>query len=533
MKKKIDKKIDEKILISSNLNILRTHHLWNKITTKHEVKILEMYENIFSFSSKNNNLELHSIYFFQTIDNKKFSINNLKQRLKPLIDRLKKTDKRTFFYYSFYKKQNFFSDQYENHDFKSEIVNFEKYLIQLSDKYKLFLPLNLDHEFCKIGYNYIFDNRNYYSSKNILSSKGLTELAQIIKRTIIKNKTKNAKLLILDLDNTLWGGVIGEDGIDKIQLGQDGVGEGFIDFQKKIKELNNKGLLLAVASKNNYKDAINVIDNHKSMILKKKDFVSIKINWDEKFKNIREISKDLSLGMDSFVFWDDNPIERDKIKKFCPEVNVINPPEDVSDWIDFFEDIDFIHKVKSTSEDKTKSNQYRIRAKFIDDLNNNKDNLNQLLSKLKIKSNFLNITSSNLDRSEQLCEKTNQFNLTTKRYNAKQIDNFSKSKNYLCNLVSVKDIYGDHGIIALYNVELRKKEATLDLFLMSCRILGRKIENSIIDHIVKELKKRNKVKLNAKFIQTSKNNLCKEFLPNYGFKFLKKNRNCYEYYLEI
>ena len=395
------------------------------------------------------------------------------------------------------------------------------------------MSLNLDLEFSKFGYDNIFDKRNYYLSKNPLSSKGLSILANVINRTIIKNKFKNAKLLILDLDNTLWGGVIGEDGIEKIQLGQDGIGEAFVDFQKKIKELNNKGLLLAIASKNNYEDAINVITNHNSMILKKENFAAIKINWNEKFDNIKAISTDLSLGMESFVFWDDNPIERDKIKKICPEVQVIDPPEDVSEWIDCFEDIDFIHKVKSTSEDKIKSNQYKIRAKFVDDLKNNKDNIDQLISNLKIKSKFIKINKSNLDRSEQLCEKTNQFNLTTKRYNAKQISNFSKSKKNICNLVSIKDIYGDHGIIAFYNVELGKNSAKLDLFLMSCRILGRKLENKIIDQIIKELKKRKLKKLYAEYIPTNKNALCKEFLPNYGFQLLKKNKNKYDYYLNI
>ena len=527
------KKKNNKTLISCNLNLLKTHPIWEKVINEFNVKILEMYEHLLSLSSKNNHKELHLVYFFQTNDIKNILSKNMKQELKPLIERLKESNEKTFFYFSFYKNKNFFSDQQEYHDTKLQILIFEKYLLQLSKKYKLFQPFNLDREFCKSGYNNIFDFRNYYSSKNILSYKGLEILSNTIERTLIKSKIKNAKLLILDLDNTLWGGVIGEDGIKKIKLGQDGVGEAFLEFQRKIKRLNKKGLLLAISSKNNYKDAIEVFNKHKSMVLKKEDFAAIKINWEEKYQNINEISKDLSLGMDSFVFWDDNPIERDKVKKFCPNVYVINPPDDVSDWLDCLENIDFLHKVKLTSEDQIKSNQYKIRAKFVDDLKNNKNNLNELLTKLKIKSKFLKINESNLDRSEQLCEKTNQFNLTTKRYNAKQIYNFSKSKNNICNLVSVKDIYGDHGIIALYNVELNKYNAKLDLFLMSCRILGRKLENSIIDHVIKELRKRGIIKLFAEFIPTNKNSICKDFLKNYGFKFLKKNKKKFEYYLEL
>lgn len=524
---------NNKILISSNLNLLKTHSVWKRIVNEYDVKILEIYEHVLAFSSKNNNKELHSIFFFQTTDIKEISLNFLKRKLRPLVERLKKSDEKTFFYYSFYRKKNFFSDQQEIYDTKLEILNFEKYLLKLSKKYKLFQTFNLNNEFCRFGYDILFDYRNYYLSKNILSYKGLKVVSDIIDRILTKNQIRNAKLLILDLDNTLWGGVVGEDGIKKIQLGQDGIGEAFVEFQKKIKELNKKGLLLAISSKNNYKDAIEVINKHKSMVLKKDDFASIKINWNEKFDNIKEIAKDLSLGMDSFIFWDDNPIERDKVKKFCPRVHVIDPPEDVSDWLNYFEDIDFLHKIKSTSEDKNKSNQYKIRAKFVDDLKNNKNTLDDLISKLNIKIKFLKINDSNIDRSQQLCEKTNQFNLTTKRYNAKQINNFSKSKNNICNLVSITDIYGDHGIIAFYNVILNKDHAKLDLFLMSCRILGRKLENSIIDYIIETLKKRNIKKFYAEFIPTNKNDLCKDFLKNYGFRFLKKNKGSLEYYLEI
>ena len=166
------KKLDNyKILISSNLNILKTHYAWDDINSKDSTRILEMHEQLFSCASKNYSHELHSIYFFQNIDHKKTSLNNIKQKLKLLIERLKNSEKKTFFYYSFYKKQNLFNDQEDSYKAHSLITNFEKYLLQLSKRYKLFLSLNLDLEFSKFGYDNIFDKRNYYLCRSSNHSK--------------------------------------------------------------------------------------------------------------------------------------------------------------------------------------------------------------------------------------------------------------------------------------------------------------------------------------------------------------------------
>ena len=186
----------------------------------------------------------------------------------PLINRLKKTDNKTYFLYSLYNKENIFNNIKENHNDKRKFI-IDDYLKKLSNKFNLFIPINIDIFFGEFGFDRVFDNRNYYISKNILSIEGLRQVRNLILRLLNKIKDKSAKLLILDLDNTLWGGVIGEDGMEKLQLGQDGLGQAFIEFQKKIKKLKDNGLLLAVASKNNLEDAMNVIQNHQSMVLKK------------------------------------------------------------------------------------------------------------------------------------------------------------------------------------------------------------------------------------------------------------------------
>ncbi len=524
-------KNNKKFILSSNLNLMPSNILWNNLRSKHDIKILEMHELFDAFLNHDQN-ELINIYFFQKIEQNFLKRNKIDLYFSTLIKRLKNSNKKTYFLYSFYQKENIFSNIKLNNLSKKKLF-LENYLIELSKKFNLFIPINIDKVFGEFGFNKIFDSRNYYVSKNILSLEGLRQLQNIVLRLLIKLKDKNAKLLVLDLDNTLWGGVVGEDGIEKLQLGQDGIGEAFINFQKKIKKLKNDGLLLAIASKNNFSDAMNVIQKHKSMILKKDDFVSFKINWNEKHKNIKEIAKELTLGIDSFVFWDDNPIERDKIRKFCPGVKVVEPPHDISDWADYVEDIDFLFKFSTTKEDKKKSNQYKLRSKFVDNLKKNSSNEENFLKSLILKPKILNIQKYNIDRAVQLCEKTNQFNLTTKRYNHKDISNFKKSKKFICHLVSLKDIYGDHGIIGFYILNINKKTASIDTFLMSCRILGRKVENWIMNTIIKDLKKKKFSILYAKYLKTEKNQMCQNFYEDYGFKIIKKNNTHKDYLLNI
>lgn len=522
---------NKRYILSSNLNLMHSNILWNDLLSKYEVKILDMHE-LFDSYLKFSDYNLINLYFFQKLNESSLKKKKLDLFFEPLINRLKKTDNKTYFLYSLYNKENIFNNIKENHNDKRKFI-IDDYLKKLSNKFNLFIPINIDIFFGEFGFDRVFDNRNYYISKNILSIEGLRQVRNLILRLLNKIKDKSAKLLILDLDNTLWGGVIGEDGMEKLQLGQDGLGQAFIEFQKKIKKLKDNGLLLAVASKNNLEDAMNVIQNHQSMVLKKDDFVSFKINWDEKYNNMKQISKELMLGMDSFVFWDDNPIERDKVRKFCPEIKVIEPPKDVSDWENYIENIDFLYKFSITKEDKKKSGQYKLRSKFVDGLKKNVSNEKDFLKSLKLKPKKLNIQKFNIDRAVQLCEKTNQFNLTTNRYNHKEILKFSKSKNYICQLVSLEDIYGDHGIIGFYVLNLKDRSASIDTFLMSCRILGRKVEDWILNEIVLKLRKMNISKLNSKFLRSKKNQICENFYENYGFKIIKQNKKYKDYSINI
>ena len=224
------------------------------------------------------------------------------------------------------------------------------------------------------------------------------------------------------------GRSVSEEGIENIQIGQDGIGTAFSDFQKSILKVKNSGILIVLVSKNNREDVENVLENHQSMILKK-DITAMKVNWNEKSKNIRQLSQDLSLGLNSFVFWDDNPIEREKVRAQLKEVDVIEPETDVTSWPKQLLEYKGFSKFIVTKEDILKTKQYKIREKFIEDKYSSKNEINYLKS-IKIKPSLVKIDKSTLNRTVQMCQKTNQFNLRTKKYNTNDILKL-KDKKYL------------------------------------------------------------------------------------------------------
>ena len=285
------------------------------------------------------------------------------------------------------------------------------------------------------------------------------------------------------ISETLWGGVLAEDGIENIQIGQDGIGAAFSDFQRAIIKIKNSGVLIILVSKNEKSDIEKVLKTHQSMILKKKDVTAMKVNWNEKSSNIKQLSSDLSLGLNSFVFWDDNPIEREKVRAQLKDVDVIEPTVDVTNWPKQLLEYKGFSKFIISKEDGTKTKQYKIREKFEQDKHSSRDEINYLKS-IKIKPRIIKIDKSTINRTVQMCQKTNQFNLRTKKYDLKDILRLN-DKN-ISFLVKLKDSYGDHGIVSFVSLKVENdKFIFIDTFLMSCRILGRYLEFWILNEIKK------------------------------------------------
>ena len=262
-------------------------------------------------------------------------------------------------------------------------------------------------------------------------------------------------------------------------------------------------------SKNIKDDIIKVLKNHESMIINTKDICSYKVNWKDKVTNIVELSQDLDLNLDSFVFWDDNPIEREKVKIKLKKVEVINPDQDISNWAKQLLEYDGFSKFNITSNDLTRTNQYKSRQKFIDNKASYKNEIDYLKS-IKIKSKVLNLKEGNIDRAVQMCQRTNQFNLSNKRYDHEDI--LKLNKKHKCFMIHLKDIYGDHGIVSYVCIKIINKDILfIDTFTLSCRVLGRYLENWILNYI-KEIANKYKAKyIITEFISNGKNEVAKIF----------------------
>ena len=408
----------------------------------------------------------------------------------------------------------------------SDINNFYKWLMNelsiLRDNHKSIYLLDLNEIFYPFGSKEIFSDRNWYFARCRLSVKGLNILTDALLQVINRFSNAASKVLVLDCDNTLWGGIIGEDGLQGIILGQDGIGTAYVDFQREIVKLENNGIIVVLASKNNDKDVWEVFDKHSDMYLKREHIVTSKINWNEKAFNLQEVAKELDLGLDSFVFWDDNPLERDKMRTLLPQVLTVDVPNDIVKWPRLLRTLNCFAKFNVTAEDKKKSHQYKSRAKFINDLKG-VDDIKTYLTSLNLSPETLSLNETNIARAEQLCIKTNQFNVRTKRHTAADLQNLKKDNQDFVFLVKLGDKYGDHGIVSLVCLsKIDDNLIFLDTFLMSCRVLGRHLESWILSEIVKRIKKKNAKFLIAEFVDTKRNSLALQFLNTYGFEKVTK-----------
>jgi FkbH-like protein len=258
------------------------------------------------------------------------------------------------------------------------------------------------------------------------------------------------------------------------------------------------------------------------MILNFNDFSSVQINWTEKYLNINKISEELNIGKDSMVFFDDSIFEREQMKKFNPTVNVIETPKDPENFIQAIENSSFFYQTSLTDEDKKKKYQYEI-LKKVNKFKAKTKNINDFLKDLSMTIEITNINKFNFERSVQLTNKVNQFNLTTKRYSSSELQQFLKSKNQISLLVRLKDKFGDHGFTALAMAKkVNSKTWIIDNFLLSCRILGRGVENVLLYELLKKLKKKKVNIVKGNYIKTKKNQQCKDFFIKNSF--IKKDR---------
>ena len=330
---------------------------------------------------------------------------------------------------------------------------------------------------------------------------------------------KTSRVLVLDLDNTIWGGVIGEDGLEGIKLDNDYPGNVYIKIQEAIKALQDRGIVLAVCSKNDKENVLKVFRNHESMVLVENDIVAWRTNWITKVENIRSLSKELSLGLPSFSFLDDSPYERDAISSELPDVNTITWPKDISELPSILLEHPMLQSVKATDSDKVRTEQYHARKK-IKNLKESSDTHEQYLSELRMKITLMDQSENPSERVLQLIEKTNQFNTTTYRHKKDDLLNIVSNGATIYS-VSLEDKYSEKETVGVLILAPRDNQIIIETFILSCRVLGRDIENSIIRFCIDILDATEYGSLFGKFIPSGKNSVAQQSYLGMGFDKVK------------
>ena len=328
------------------------------------------------------------------------------------------------------------------------------------------------------------------------------------------------KCIVLDLDNTLWGGIVGEDGFEGIKLGDDPVGRSYVEFQHNLLALNQRGILLAINSKNNFDDAIQVIKDHPNMVLKEDNFACVRINWNDKVVNMKEISDELNIGLDSMVFVDDDPANIEYVNSNLPEISSIHmSAEQCHNNSRSIRSLSSLFNVlKITDEDKTRNKMYLEQRKR-SELKTQVGNLEEFLKQMGISVHIKNADDFTIPRISQLTLKTNQFNLTTRRYQEEDIRKFLQNSEKIVGCAQIQDKFGDNGITGAYIINKdNEQQWTIDTFLLSCRVIGRGIEDGILCHIIEKARKDGINQVRGEYIKTQKNKPAENFFENFGFK---------------
>jgi FkbH-like protein len=362
------------------------------------------------------------------------------------------------------------------------------------------------------------DERFFHLAKLPCAPEHLSIYAHRIAALIGARLGRSRKCLVLDLDNTLWGGVIGDDGLAGINIGQgDAVGEAFVAFQRYARSLAERGVILAVCSKNEDANAREPFLKHSEMVLKLDDISCFVANWEDKAANPRRIAQDLNIGLDSLVFVDDNPAERALVRQLLPEVAVPEIPADPADYVRAVDQHRYFEAIAISSEDFKRTSYYRANAQRRETASNVGD-IDEFLRSLEMRGWVGPVGDLELDRTVQLIGKSNQFNLTTRRYSTGDVEGMRKDPAWVTRAVKLADRFGDNGLISVALAHEEGADLRIDTWLMSCRVLKRNVEAFLLNDLVAAAQARDLKRLTGEYIPTAKNALVKNHFASLGFK---------------
>lgn len=405
-------------------------------------------------------------------------------------------------------------------------LNYE--LMNLSRQYPNLFICDIAGLQNMLGRQFMFAPNVYMTTEMVLSVNAIPYVASRVVDIIAAIKGQFKKCLILDLDNTVWGGVIGDDGLEGIELGHGlGIGKAFTEFQMWVKKLKQRGIIICVASKNNEDTAKEPFEKHPDMVLKLDDIAVFQANWETKVDNIRTIQGILNIGFDSMVFLDDNPFERNMVRENIPGITVPELPEDPAMYLEYLYSLNLFETASYSNADKDRTKQYQVEAKRVS-LSKTFTNEADFLKSLDMVSTVSGFTKFNTPRVAQLSQRSNQFNLRTVRYTEGDITAIAEDPDCIDLSFTLEDKFGDNGLIAV--IIMKKQDADtlfVDTWFMSCRVLKRGMENFTLNTMVEKAKAKGFKRIVGEYIPTPKNKMVEAHYPNLGFVSLGGEPNRY------
>ncbi|MBI5235125.1 MAG: HAD-IIIC family phosphatase [Deltaproteobacteria bacterium] len=366
------------------------------------------------------------------------------------------------------------------------------------------------------GWETFLDAKLWYTSRSPYKQSAYLHIGADIATHILSASGRVKKCIVLDLDNTLWGGIAGEDGIDGVKLGHDYPGSCYRDFQKGLLRLVNRGLILAVNSKNNEQDALEIIEKHPYMTLRKHHFAAMRINWNDKVSNMRELASEINIGLESMIFIDDSEPECALVAERCPEVSVVHLPNKPYLIPGALNALPYVENITLTDEDRKKSGMYKAQIER-KEFERSVANLDDFLAGLCIEATIEPANGFSISRIAQLTQKTNQLNLTTRRYAEAQVQSFMDSADSCVYSVASKDRFGDNGIVGVFILRFAGDDCLIDSFLLSCRVIGRNIESAMMAIIAAEARARKAETITGEYLPTPKNKPASDMYAKLGF----------------
>jgi FkbH-like protein len=359
--------------------------------------------------------------------------------------------------------------------------------------------------------------RYWYAAKYPFATAMIPLYADNIMRIIAAQMGRSRRVLVLDLDNTMWGGIVGDDGVEGLVLGSGSpLGEAHAALQRMALSLKQRGVILCVSSKNDETIALDAFRNHPEMILKEDDIIAFRVNWEDKAANIKAIADAIDLGLDAFVFLDDNPAERKRVRDALPSVAVPELPEDPSDWLTVVQAAGYFEQTSFSKEDQLRAGFYKanaLRAAQMERIGNHDDYLRSLGMRLSIAP----FDGPGRKRIVQLISKSNQFNLTTRRYSEAEIAALQSDADAITVQARLEDIFGDNGMISTVICRRNGQRCDVDSWIMSCRVLGRRVEEAILGHLAAQLRTLGVTDIIGRYIPTARNELVRDHYHRLGF----------------